>query len=207
MALMFSCGLVTVDRAEAVSVGPYVDLAGGSGTLEWDFTGTEYDVDTSSAAVGFALDTGPIGKTIFSYRLNVGLEGQNLEDDSGFTRDLGGIYLENVFCFAFLKKPNFRWWGGPLVRFGFYSGETETYYDSGERYRDEYDTSQFGIGFASGVNIKVGRSVILAPSAGLRVIAVEGTVEAVNLDTNSRSPSLDISGGFTNVFVNFALLF
>ncbi|MBE9521416.1 MAG: hypothetical protein IME97_09810, partial [Proteobacteria bacterium] len=163
MALMLSFFLVAMtDRAEAVSMGPYVDVASGSGTLEWDFTGNEYDVDTSSVAVGFVLDTSPLGKTIFSYRLNVGLEGQELKDDYGLIRDLGGIYCENIFAFGFVKKTNLRWWGGPLVRFGFYSGETDTYVFSGDRWKDEYDIFQFGIGFVTGVNIKAGRVLVLA---------------------------------------------
>ena len=82
--LVFTCFLAGLPgRAEAVSVGPYVDLAGGSGEFEWDYSGYEFDVDTSTAAVGFALDTDPFGKNIFSYRLNVGFEEQVLEDDFG----------------------------------------------------------------------------------------------------------------------------
>lgn len=207
MVLMFSYIMAAYPGlAEAVSVGPYVDLAGGAGTFEWETSTAEFDVDTNSAAVGFALDTSPLGKKNFSYRLNVGFEGQELEDDYGVILDLGGIYMENVFCFTFLKKTNFRWWGGPLVRFGFYSGETETYYYLGDRYRDEHDYFQFGLGFATGVNIKVGGNVVLAPSTGVRFMGAGGTAEIINLDKNF-SYQEDISGGFTNVFVNFALLF
>ena len=207
MAVMFSCALVTLaERAEAVSIGPYVDLAGGSGTFEWDTSAFEFDVDTSSVAVGFALDTDPTGTANFSYRMNVGLEGQEMEDDYGVTLDLGGLYMENVFGFAFVQSPNFRWWGGPLLRFGFYSGDTDTEYIGGTPYKQEHDYFQFGIGLVTGVNIKLGQSVILAPSFGVRYIGAGGTAEIINLDTNFRFEE-DISGNFTNVFVNLALLF
>ncbi|MEN8142872.1 MAG: hypothetical protein ABFQ82_04670, partial [Thermodesulfobacteriota bacterium] len=121
--------------------------------------------------------------------------------------DLGGIYMENVFGFTFIKKSDFRWWGGPLVRFGFYGGETETFYLGATPYKEEHDYFQLGIGFATGVNIKVGRSVILAPSAGVRFMGAGGTVDLIDLNTNSKVDGDDISGGVTNVFVNFALLF
>ena len=138
--------------------------------------------------------------------MNVGFEGQEIEDDEGVILDLGGIYMENVFCFAFVQKKDFRWWGGPLVRFGFYSGETDTFYIAGTPYRQEHDYFQFGIGLATGLNIKVGGNVVLSPSVGLRFIGAGGTAEIINLSTNSRVEE-DISGNSTNVFVNFALLF
>lgn len=191
-----------------VSMGPYVDLAGGSGEMEWDDAGGTWDVDAGSGAIGFALDTAPLGPSRFSYRLNVGLEAQTLEDDAGVEMELGGLVVENVFGFAILNKPNLRWWAGPLVRFGFYSGETDPYYDFGDRYETEADLFEFGIGAITGLNIPVGKSkkIILAPSAGVRFIGIGGEGTVTNLDTGT-SYTDDLSGGITTAFINFALLF
>jgi len=191
-----------------VGLGPYVDLSGGSGELEWDSGGGTWDVTAGSGAIGFVLDTAPRGSATFNYRLNVGLESQSLEDDDGVTMDVGGLVVENVFGFALVKKPNLRWWAGPLVRFGFYSGETDDYYVLGDRTKTESDLFEFGIGAVTGVNIPVGKSkkLILAPSAGVRFIAISGEGTVKNLDTGT-SVTDDLSGGISTVFVNFALLF
>lgn len=201
-----------------VGIGPYIDLAGGGGEMEWDTAGdgwgdigfsTEtWDVDAGSGAIGFVLDTAPTGPSTFNYRLNVGLESQTLEDDYGIEMRMGGLVIENVFGFALVKKTNLRWWVGPLVRFGFYSGETDDYYYLGDRTKTEADLFEFGVGAVTGLNIPVGKSkkVILAPSAGVRFIGVGGEGTVTNLDTGT-SFNDDISGGISTVFVNFALLF
>jgi hypothetical protein len=204
--------------AAGVGLGPYVDLAGGSGEMEWDTAGdgwadigfnTEtWDVDAGSGAIGFVLDTAPTGPSVFNYRLNVGLEAQNFEDNYGIEMKVGGLVVENVFGFALIRKPNLRWWAGPLVRFGFYSGETDDYFYLGDRTKTEADLFEFGIGVVTGVNIPVGKSkkVILAPSAGVRFIGVGGEGTVTNLDTGASFDD-DLSGGFTTAFINFALLF
>ena len=204
--VVFSFLVMAPINAEAVSMGPYVDVAGGSGTLEHD-TGTiifEDDIETSSSAVGFALETSPLGPSNFSYRLNVGFEGQELEyEDSIFALDLGGIYCENIFAFAFVQNKNLRWWGGPLVRFGFYSGESDTF----GGLREDHDYFQFGVGLATGMNFKVGPALILTPSVGVRFMGAGGTAELVDASSGVVLDEADTSASFTNVFVNFALLF
>lgn len=207
MAIMLTSLLGTfVDRAEAVSMGPYLDISSGSGSYEWDTSIVEFDVDTSSASIGFVLDTSTTDQSVFNYRLNIGFEGQELEDESNVTLDLNGITFENVFGFAFVQKPDLRWWGGPLVGIGFYSGDRNTYYISGTPYKTEYDFFQFGVGVATGVNFKVNNNVVLAPSIGLRFIGAAGTGTKINLNTNAQYEE-DISGSSTNLFVNFAVLF
>lgn len=209
LLLIAALSLFLVSIAAAgVGMGPYVDLSAGSGEMEWDNGGGTWDVDAGSGAIGFALDTAPMGPSRFSYRLNVGLEAQTIEDDAGVEMGLGGVAVENVFAFAIMNKPNLRWWAGPLVRFGFYSGETDPYYDLGDRYETEADLFEFGIGGVTGLNIPVGKSkkLILAPSAGVRFIGIGGEGTTTNLDTGT-SISDDLSGGVTMGFVNFALLF
>lgn len=208
-ALALFCASTSV---AAVGIGPYVDLSSGGGELEWDYDGYDWDVNVGAAAAGFALDTAPLGPSIFNYRLNVGLEGQTLEEDDyeDNALEMGGITVENVFGFAVVRKPTLRWWIGPLVRFGFYSGETDIYYDSriGDHVKTEADLFEFGVGAATGVNIPLGKSrqIILAPSAGIRFIGVSGEGEYTNYDAGY-SYEDDISGGYTSAFVNCAVLF
>lgn len=201
--LAFSSG-----RAEAaVAMGPYLDLSGGSGTFEWDSDNYEFDVDVGSGGIGFALDTAPSYQSNFNYRLNIGLEAQDLEDDYGDTLEMGGVVVENVFGFAVVRQEDFRWWVGPLVRFGWYSGETDDYYDSfGDRTRTEADLFEFGVGMATGINMRVGPHTYIAPSAGVRFIGASGTGTIKNLDQRTQYED-DLEGSMTTLFVNFSLLF
>ena len=192
--------------SRAVGIGPYVDVAGGSGTFEWDVSNSEFDVDVGTGAIGLAIDTAPTGRSGFNYRLNIGLEAQALEDDSDITMNLGGLTVENVFGFAVIQQPNLRWWLGPLVRIGYYSGETDDYYDFGDRYKTEGDFFEFGIGVATGINVRVNRNVVLAPSAGVRFIGASGEGTIINYTTGTRETE-DLTGSISTVFLNFALLF
>jgi hypothetical protein len=199
---------INAGRAEAAAaMGPYLDLSSGSGTFEWDSDNFEFDVDTGSAAIGFALDSAPTGPANFNYRLKIGLERQDLEDESNDTLEMGGLVIENVFGFALVRQPDFRWWAGPLVRIGFYSGETDDHYGTnGDRYKTEADLFEFGVGLATGINFKIGPHTYLAPSAGVRFIGASGTGTVKNLDQRTQFDD-DLAGHMTNIFVNISLLF
>ncbi len=194
--------------ARAVGIGPYIDFSGGSGTFEYDSDNYEFDVDTGTGAIGLALDTDPTGRSYFSYRLNIGYERQDLEEDYDITWKMRGLAVENVFAFAVARGPNMRWWVGPLVRFGFYSGDTDDYYYfySGDRYKSEADLFEFGIGVATGVNIRVSRNLVLAPSAGFRFIGASGDRYRDRSQYRERFEE-DLTGNFSTAFINFALLF
>ncbi|HSH12660.1 MAG TPA: hypothetical protein VLA15_02890 [Desulfurivibrionaceae bacterium] len=186
---------IPAGRAEAaLAMGPYLDLSSGDGSFEWDSDNFDFDVDSSSAAIGFALDSAPTGPANFNYRLNIGLERQDLEDEFDDTLEMGGFVVESVFGFALVHQQDFRWWAGPLVRIGFYSGETDDYYDSnGYRSRTEADLFELGLGVATGINVRIGPHIYLAPSAGIRFIgaASEGTVKNLDLHTEYED---DLSG-------------
>ena len=202
---IFICGRPA--PARAIGFGPYIDFSGGSGELEWERSNFDFDVDTGSAAIGLAFDTAPIGRSYFSYRMNIGFEGQNLEDNSDTTMEMGGLTVENTFTFSVMNLPNLRWWVGPLLRFGYYSGETDYYIDSyGDLNKTEADLFEYGIGVATGYNFKVGRNLILAPSIGLRIIGVSGDGTVVDYDTGTRDKE-DLSGSYSTLFFNFAMLF
>ncbi|MCI5158972.1 MAG: hypothetical protein D3906_11175, partial [Candidatus Electrothrix sp. AUS1_2] len=148
---------ISAPRAGAFSMGPYIDISTGSGSLEWDISGEEFDMDMNTAAIGFTLDTAALAPVFFNYRLNVGFEGKELEDEFNTALDLTGITVENIFGFAITQSPYFRWWIGPFFHFGFHSGETDgvVYDDAGIPYEMDYDFAQVGAGFVTGLNFRI----------------------------------------------------
>lgn len=198
--------------ARAVGIGPYIDLAGGTGEFEWSSDYGDFDVDVGTAAVGLAIDSAPTYESNFNYRLNIGFEAQNLEDDYDVTLELKGVALENIFGFAVVRRPNLRWWVGPLIRIGYYTGDTDEYnfydYYSGNIHtgKTEVDLFEFGIGVATGINIKVNRNLVLAPSAGVRYIGASGDGTVTDYTDHTRYDD-DLNGHFSTAFINFALLF
>jgi len=196
-------------NAHALSIGPYVDFSGGSGAYEWDSYATETEFNMGSFAIGFSLDTAATDESWFNYRLNVGLESQTFDEDNNndATTDVSGFTIENIFGFAIRSEPGFRWWAGPLLRFGAYHGESGTYNLFGTPYKTELDLVESGLGLVTGVNIKVGGNMLLAPSLGVRSLAAAGTVSIANQNTSSILIDENLSGHSSNFFLNFALLF
>lgn len=195
-------------NASAVGLGFYVDASGGSGESEWESDSNHWDIDTSGGATGFVLDTAPTNESVFNYRLNAGFAGQDWEDEDGITLESGGIYVENIFGVAMTKNERFRWWLGPLVRLGFYSGETDTWHDGADRRKVEVDYAEFGVGVVTGINININNRVTLAPSVGFRYCGFSGNgTTKETIDGVHYSDDEDIEGSTTSGFVNFAVLF
>jgi hypothetical protein len=187
------CLLMSSTNVFAVAMGPYIDLSSGSGDFEYDYSVTTSDIDTGAFAIGFALDTAPTDENSFNYRLNVGLSRENIEDSSGYTFELSGLQVENVFGFSLMRKDDFRWWMGPSVGIGFYGGESE---DGAA----DVNLTQFSLGGATGLNFKINENVIIAPSLGFRITGAAGTVEEGPYKS-------DFSAGFTMAFINVSILF
>lgn len=187
----------------AVGLGVFVDGSEGSGEAEWDSEFDSWDIDSTTGAVGFVLDTSPTDESVFNYRLNVGFARQEFEDENNVELESNGIYAENIFGFAFLKKENFRWWGGPLVRLGYYSGDTDTVRTGTNTYRVDLDYAEFGIGAVTGLNFKAG-NVVLSPSVGFRISGYAGEAETHD---EFGTFTEDIEAHSTNAFANFAVLF
>lgn len=192
LALMTVVLLLLSSTAFAIGIGPFLDISGGSGESEWESDYDSWDVDTSTGAIGFVLDTAPTNERTFNYRLNVGIANQVMKDDFGDELDSTGIYIENIFGFAFLKNENFRWWAGPLIRLGYYSGEVDNS-------NIDIDYAEFGIGAVTGWNFRAG-STIFSPSIGFRVNGFAGTGDDGYYEE-------DIEGNTTTAFANVALLF
>ncbi len=179
--------------ATAARHGFFLDLAGGSGEAEWDSDAHDWDIDTGSAAVGYAFDSDPAPDQIFNFRLHVGLARLDIEDDNNDTVESDGIYAETIFGFAPVRTTQMRWWLGPLVRIGYYHGE-------GDGFDLDLDFAEFAIGAATGLNIDLG-GVVIAPSIGVRFTGYAGEGEGEN-DFED-----DWEAGATSVFFNLATLF
>lgn len=214
--LLLGC---VVPAAAATGIGPYVDLGMGGGDLEWDTSGNEWSVNVTAGAIGLVVDSAPNGPETFNYRLQVGYEEQRLAEKEfeENTLEMAGVSVENIFGFAVMNKPTLRWWVGPLLRFGYYKGETDIYSTPSPggahtflryHYQAEAELYELGVGAATGVNIPLNeaRTLFIAPTAGLRVVGVSGKGELRNFDTGTVE-SDDLSGGYITYFANFALLF
>jgi hypothetical protein len=177
--------------ATAAGIGGYAEFGTGSGDFEYDFS-PEFDVDARSAGFGFVFDSNLAGPRIFNYRLNIGYERLELEDDFSTTLDLDGLVIDNTFGFALAGSPTFRWWLGPQVRIGFYNGETDDGFE-------EVDLAAFGIGAVTGMNFMTG-NVCMSVSLGARITGYAGESEALGITT-------DLEGNTGTVFLNLAMLF
>jgi hypothetical protein len=102
----------------------------------------------------------------------------------------GRLYVENIFGFALVKNENFRWWAGPLIRVGFYSGESDTF---------DVKYGELGLGAVTGLNFRAGATII-APSVGIRFNSFGGTIDDGYWEE-------DFTGHTSTAFANVALLF
>jgi hypothetical protein len=191
----------------AVGFGVFVDASNGSGEAEWESDYDSWDIDSKTVAGGFVLDTSPTNESKFNYRLNVGYASQKIDDENNETLDSNGLYVENIFGFSLVKKENFRLWLGPLVRIGFYSGETDTIEYGGVTEKTEIDYAELGVGAVLGLNFKAGNAV-LSPSIGFRYCGFAGEGESTYEDAWIKETYIeDIEGYTTTAFANLAVLF
>jgi len=199
--------LLLSQNSFAIGIGGFIDGSRGSGEAKWDSDYNSWDNDSNAFAFGFVLDTAPTNEKFFNYRLNVGLAKQEMKDQDDNKMKSYGIYAENIFGFAFIKNENFRWWGGPLVRVGYYTGETDSYQVGLTTIKTELDYAEFGVGAATGLNFKV-KKVILSPSIGLRHSGWAGVGTTTTKTSYGDSTyKEDITGNSTNIVANFAVLF
>lgn len=195
--LLFVClFMMPVSAFSAIGIG--VELGGGTGTHEENDFFYEFDVDSSHANISFVYDSNPYAQhSNFAYRLNIGLESRELEDEYGDTLDTGALVFDNTFAFTLTKNDKATFWLGPQVRVGFIGGETEQKV-LGEAL--EASGFMFGLGVAVGTNIKTSDNVGIGLSAGLRSIGIAGTEEWGGWED-------DFEAGVGEAFVNACVLF
>ncbi len=184
--------LLLCGQAAAAGFGGYLEGARGDGEFEYQYS-SDFDVDTEASGFGFVMDTDLSDRGPFNYRLNVGFERLDLEDDFGDTLELEGLVVANTFGFAFVRRPDFRWWAGPQIRIGFYEGELASDPTS------DYEMVSFGFGGVTGVNF-VTNNVCFSASLGILATGYAG-------EEDTPGSSRDVDGGTSTAFVNVAFLF
>ena len=192
--------LVFANSSLAIGLGMYIDLGAGSGEAEYDFQGAEeFDIDTNFFGFGFQLETSPLTKNkVFSYRLQVGLEAREIEDDNNVTLELGGLVINNTFAFGGNTSEKVRLWGGPQILIGFYGGETDKEYLGDEI---SFTGAAFGLGAAGGANFGVGSgNTILTTTIGVRALGIAGDSEWYNEEE-------ELKGHIAEFFVSVGILF
>ena len=191
MALLLTAGSAP---AWAIRQGISLEVGGGSGDAEWDADVNDWAIDSRSFAIGYVMDSAPEPTQLFNYRLKAGLIWQDLESDDKdrLNLDSTGIFIENIFGFALLRNDDYRWWLGPSVRVGLFSGDDD-------RHHIDLDYAELAIGVVSGVNIKSG-NLILSPSMGLRFSGMLGDGENGPVED-------DWSANAGNLFFDLSVLF
>jgi hypothetical protein len=192
--------LLFASNSFAIGLGLYIDLGTGSGEAEYDTSGADdFDIDTDFFGLGFQLETNPLTKNkVFSYRLQVGYESRDIEDDENMTLELDGLVINNTFAFGGNTSERVRIWGGPQVLVGFYDGETDE-----DLLGDEisFSGAGFGLGAAGGINFGLGSGkTILTTTIGVRVFAFAGESEWYDEEE-------DLDGSTTEFFFSVGILF
>lgn len=179
-------------QAMAVGFGVYLEGAGGDGEFKYEHS-SDFDVDAEATGFGMLMDTDLSDRGVFNYRLNIGYEKLDLEDDFGTTLDLDGLVVANTFGFGLVRRPHFRWWVGPQVRMGYYTGSPKGYSTS------DYELVSFGVGGVTGWNF-INDNFCISTSLGLMTTGYAG--EKDDLGT-----TYDFDGHTNTIFLNVAFLF
>ena len=188
--------LVPISAYSAIGVG--LELGGGSGSFDENDVIGDTDVDSGYANISFVYDSNPYAEnSSFAYRLNVGLESHNYEDDFNVTMETGALVFDNTFAFTVAKAGSANFWLGPQVRVGFMGGETDESY-LGDPI--EISGAMFGLGIALGTNIKTSDKMGVSFSVGLRTTGLGGETSWGPYDD-------DFTGSVNEGYLNAALLF
>ena len=188
--------LVPISAYSAVGIG--IELGGGSGSFDENDVIGQVDVDSGYANFSFVYDSNPYAEIgNFAYRLNIGLENHNYEDDFNVTMETGALVFDNTFAFTVAKSGNANIWLGPQIRVGFMSGETDVTF-----FGDPIELSggMFGLGVALGTNIKTSETMGVSLSVGLRKTRLGGETKSGPFDD-------DFTGRVGEGYMNLALLF
>jgi hypothetical protein len=196
--------LLVYQNSFAIGLGGFIDASKGSGNAEWESDYNSWDINTNAFAFGFVLDTAPTNEKNFNYRLNVGFARQDIKDSDNFKLKSRGVYAENIFGFAIIKTEDFRWWCGPLLRVGYYSGKSDILRDGTTKVKLGY--ADFGTGAVTGLNLKLGNT-ILSPSIGFRYDGFAGEGKTIDKTYYGNGSYKDFVGSSKNIFANIAVLF
>lgn len=180
------------------AIGISFEAGGGSGSFDENMLIYDTDIDTSFGSIGFVYDSDPYAENgTFSYRLNIALEGRDIEDETGEPIETGGLCFDNNFAFSLARHDQRNIWFSPQLRLGFLSGETAHSIMGAPL---EISGAMVGLGLVIGVNQRLNDTTGLSFSGGIRRIGYAG-------DMTWGGMSDDFSGRSNELFINIALLF
>ena len=207
IVLLFGLFILPVS-VKAADFGFYLEGAGGAGHAKWDDSSGRFDVDSSNFGAGVAFETVPRTNGIFSYRLQAGFDRWDTKDDYDVTLKLKGIVAENFFMFSPVRRPNVRWWVGPVVQIGFYSGETDETSDGTNSFKTEADMLQLAVGAATGLRFDM-KQVRICPTLGFKYSAAAGNGRTTTYYSGGGSSQYkdDLTITATSLFASVAVLF
>lgn len=184
-----------------IGLGGYFSTGSGSGdwTAQYE-NGVENDFETDDdgSGFGFVLDTAVAKNRVFNYRLGLGFEQKNYEDEAGATLEIDNFVIENDFGFGIVRTPKIRLWIGPELKIAAGSGHVDT--DVNEEV--DYDVVSVGVGPVLGLNVHVGKVVSIGFKTGLLFESIYGHAQAEN-----SADDVDYTGDDTYFYLNFAIIF
>ena len=196
--LMLAAALLfAANGAHALGLGGYAEFGGGKADIDSKMSGyptqnMKPDVK-SNWGVGFSLDTAPMTTDLFSYRLDVGYEAFDYDDNG--TTSFAGVSADNTFAFTIMSNADVRVWAGPTLKLGYYK-------DTEGKSQPDIELFTFGAGAALGANFPVGSNIIIAPVLGARYNGVAGTAS-----DSSWPKDATISGTSTAYYIKLNVLY
>lgn len=165
LGLVFAV-LFTASSVQAMGLGAYFDYGHGWGGLDGACnssgcftTGVDVPWDRDKYGVGFLLDTNVAKNSLFNYRLNAGYQRTNETlSGTGAQQNMNGLMIRNTFGFGLVRTENFRFFLGPVIRFGFQFPDSAGYIGSSGV--DIWDLDVGG-GLNVGMNFHLGDSLSL----------------------------------------------
>jgi hypothetical protein len=183
----------------ALGLGGYITSGSGSGEWTAEYpNGSENDFDTddSGSGFGFVLDTAVAKNKLFNYRLGLGFESKDYEDESGSSLEIDSFVVENDFGFGVMRTPNLRLWLGPELKISSGTGNVDGIENI------DYDLVSVGIGPVLGLNINIGKLITLGFKTGYLFESIFGQGKV-----DFTGETIDYTGDDTYFYLNFAIIF
>lgn len=190
-AAVFAFALVlAASFSHALNLGGYATIEGGSGEIDPE-KGEQFEISSRAWGGGLTLDTNPMTRDFFSYRLNLGAHSATFEPEEGDNLDGMAFIIDNTFTFTLSSEEGARYWLGPLVRFAGYSFSADGY---------DVKLSDVGIGVAGGFTYKLADKWIVSPSLG-------GVYNMMSGTDDSAGDDLELNGRLFSFFAKVDFLY
>lgn len=165
--------LLSSTQAMAIGLGIYGNLGKGSNTRV-DPALYSFEDTHVWTGFGFILDTAVAKNKLFNYRLNLGLEKWDWNNDhfnNVFDGEVLRFSLYNTFGFGVVKTKPVRFWLGPQLGLNIFTQNYGGSSSIGDLFQLTENNGGIGatIGLASGLNFNLGRTFTLGVDGGARM--------------------------------------